>query len=92
VGTEYIPKVGERVYVLGKSGEWEVVDLDDEGHVRVRLIGTHHGLEHQGRFPYQAITPIKTDVEDATFHGSSQGEETGWQDVRWVGHGGQKLY
>lgn len=56
--SEYVPKVDDRVYVLGQSGEFEVLNPDDDGQVLVRLIGTHSGVEHQSRFPRQAIKPI----------------------------------
>jgi hypothetical protein len=56
--SEYIPKVGERVYVSGQNGMFEVVDTpDDKGQVLVHLIGT----EYRKRFPRLAITPIRTE-------------------------------
>jgi hypothetical protein len=48
--SEYVLKVGERVYVQGQSGEFEVLDPDDDGQVLVKLIGTHGIPPYQRRF------------------------------------------
>ena len=53
---DYIPKVGEKVYVLGQGGLYEVVDVpNDGGQVLVHIIGT----EFRMRFPRLAITPVR---------------------------------
>jgi hypothetical protein len=62
--TEYFPQIGDKVHVLGQTGEFEVVDPADEGQVLVRLIGTHEAVEYRKRFPRKALKPIKPEVTD----------------------------
>jgi hypothetical protein len=61
--SEDVLKAGDRVYVLGQRGEFEVLNPDVDGQVLVKLIGTHEVATYQRRFHRAFLTLIKPSSE-----------------------------